>query len=1302
MPARDPSTGRSMKGGGTLGEATVGLGIDATNAERGAVQAATAMETLTKKAEAVGKTFNTMGNKLMLGGTALAGFYVGALKSAMDFEKGLAGVRTMMGETNDNEVRQLGIGIQDLSVKFGQDITSATKAAYDALSASVPKDNILSFLDEAGKLAIAGVTDVSTTVDVLTSVVNSYGEKLAEYGDYTDRARAVSDMLFQTVVAGKTTMTELAPAMGLVAAVAASAGIAIKELGAMFATTTAMGTGTAESATALKAVMMGLLKPTDQTTQEFERLNINLKGFQEGEITLAELFQQVSKATGGSTQALAKLWAEKTAVVAITQILSGEMGAFNEKLEGQKNNLDATNKAYEVNAQTLSQKWATAVQSAKTLYRELGMAVTGTGDTLTKAAEWFQDMTTYIRENGDEVGKWMERIKNVTIAMLALGAAFKISAAVMGLAKAFQFLSMVTTTQLLPALEALKLWWIASPGWTLAAAASVAFMVKQLYDLYKEYQKLQEAERNLAATHRELNSATDEYQKKLVSTGQLTQQQVDSINKIADAEERNRRTREVVMLNTIKEQRHFTEEMVAAEEERVGRALSVEERYQLAVKTQRTTGFAYHISQVQQTAEKLLTTNETYIGMLADAAGLEKKEYDKKKEYVKNYAVETQLRYSEIMQYINYKLAAQNQEMATEEEVAAAREVAAQAEISILDALLLLRRNYTSQQIQQMNLLQAKKQELSDAEKASADAEAFDIEELRKKFQQYYDEQMGMYNMLIGEQQTLIERRREIEQTARDAGRANNAEELLEMQMLSNQYVMYGRMATEAHANAAKALVDLANTMSEAGKPMEDALRQMADATGQAAENMAADMLDLINKNEGYVNSVLIGTPKVMAQMSSMSENAKTALMYIIAANKDYGSSVEETQSLVETQFNRISIEAARLADKYGPAMDALKEANKKIAPSHRESPSPLDIFMGDMGTIENRVAEMVGNTSSSLDGLRGAWFGFMGVLDSVIEKGKEALNAINPWARNSPSLVDNTMTGTSAIVSAWQAFNKTFIPLVMDAHDAMTYLDPSMRHSPSLIDRILAGWDYLTKEEQKAMRRRLASFVNANKQMLNSLQQFYASGRALGVTWSSGMTFDPTAASNAAELVGEHPDWLTARELVALLRQLQIATGSGMSMSDLLGILGVALRDAGAQAAAGDLVDGVDTTGLTGKTRKTRKKQSSGFGDNYADVSMAYGTPVTSASDYLLQAYAERVASSLNSVIGGGSGLVNAITELTSAVRDPFTLDTGSGDVTVNAEFNFDIGNIRSDADIISLVKQVVDAMQKARWRNR
>ena len=142
---------------------------------------------------------------------------------------------------------------EDLSSETGLSASAVSEAAYSAISAGQSTGDALEFVATAAKLAKGGFTDVSTATDVLTTALNAYGLS-------ADQVTHVSDVLIETQNEGKTTVAELASAMGKVIPTAAAAGVGIEDLSSQYVALTKNGIATAEATTYINGMLNELTK----------------------------------------------------------------------------------------------------------------------------------------------------------------------------------------------------------------------------------------------------------------------------------------------------------------------------------------------------------------------------------------------------------------------------------------------------------------------------------------------------------------------------------------------------------------------------------------------------------------------------------------------------------------------------------------------------------------------------------------------------------------------------------------------------------------------------------------------------------------------------------------------------------------------------------------------------------------------------------------------------------------------------------------------------------------------------------
>jgi TP901 family phage tail tape measure protein len=215
--------------------------------------------------------FNRISGSIIRATAVLATFTITAVAigssigAAKRFGRQMAEISTLIDDA-ETSLTSYSEVVDDLIRTYGGDFQSTTKALYDTISAgNSTVAEASKILTAANVAAIAGVSDIATATDALTTVINSYGFS-------ADQAGRVSDILFKTIKAGKTTLTELAPVLGQVTSTAASMGVSFEEVGAVLATATAKGIRTSQAVTGLKATLANIIKPTKDAEDMMARL----------------------------------------------------------------------------------------------------------------------------------------------------------------------------------------------------------------------------------------------------------------------------------------------------------------------------------------------------------------------------------------------------------------------------------------------------------------------------------------------------------------------------------------------------------------------------------------------------------------------------------------------------------------------------------------------------------------------------------------------------------------------------------------------------------------------------------------------------------------------------------------------------------------------------------------------------------------------------------------------------------------------------------------------------------------------
>jgi TP901 family phage tail tape measure protein len=357
-------------------------------------------------AEKVGSAFHKAGQKITSVGKAIAPVSAGmatalgaSVKSASDFTNGMAKMSTLF-DTQKVSVSDLSKQFINLSNKTGLASTELAEAGYQALSAGVDVNNAVSFVETAGNLAKAGFTSTATAVDVLTTAMNAYGEQAGT-------AEEISNKLVRTQNLGKTTVDELASAMGKVIPTASAMGVNIDNLTSGYVMLTKQGIATAEATTYLNSMMNELGDSgTDLGGIIKEKTGMSFQECMQSGMSLAEVLQVTKQYADENGIAYNELWSSAEAGKAGLSILNGGVEEFNNTVGIMASKTDDVGEALN-KLETPSVKVKKALNQVKNAGIEFGTtimsALAPTLEKVTglieKATTWFNSLDEKTKQN---------------------------------------------------------------------------------------------------------------------------------------------------------------------------------------------------------------------------------------------------------------------------------------------------------------------------------------------------------------------------------------------------------------------------------------------------------------------------------------------------------------------------------------------------------------------------------------------------------------------------------------------------------------------------------------------------------------------------------------------------------------------------------------------------------------------------------------------------------------------------------------------------------------------------------------
>lgn len=232
--------------GRKIGDLIIRIGADSYNFVQKIGQVDRELKAFAKKTETLGKQIS------MYFSAPLAAIGTASLMMSGKFDKSMREVSTLSNDISRN-LTGFSADIVNMTKQVPIGADAAAKALYQIVSAGHDGAQGMKVLEVSARAAIAGVTDVTTAADAITTLLNAY--KIS-----AKNAEAISDQLFTTVRLGKTTFGQLGTSIAQVAPIAASFGIETEQILAAVATLTKSGTPTAQAMTQIRAAIIAASK----------------------------------------------------------------------------------------------------------------------------------------------------------------------------------------------------------------------------------------------------------------------------------------------------------------------------------------------------------------------------------------------------------------------------------------------------------------------------------------------------------------------------------------------------------------------------------------------------------------------------------------------------------------------------------------------------------------------------------------------------------------------------------------------------------------------------------------------------------------------------------------------------------------------------------------------------------------------------------------------------------------------------------------------------------------------------------
>ena len=328
-------------------------------------------------------------------------FGADAVKSAAAFETKMKNVGTLLDGTTDQvnkRLGELGDDVLKVSNSTGLATDELSDGLYQIISAVGDSEDSIKQMEVAAKAAAAGGATTTDAINLLTAVTKGYGDTSNE------AFQKASDLSFITVKLGQTSFPELAASMGKVVPLASALNVSQEELYGTFATLTGVTGSTAEVATQMKAVMSGLMSPTDNMTKA-----LNSLGYSNANAALESLGFQgtldaLGKTVGGDTQLLAKMFSSVEAQTAVLALAGSQADNLTEKTQAMYEATGATDRAFGIQTDTLEYTIQVIKNLGTNFMTEVGRKI------LPIVKNVAQKVLPMIQDGLDKIGPVVDRI----------------------------------------------------------------------------------------------------------------------------------------------------------------------------------------------------------------------------------------------------------------------------------------------------------------------------------------------------------------------------------------------------------------------------------------------------------------------------------------------------------------------------------------------------------------------------------------------------------------------------------------------------------------------------------------------------------------------------------------------------------------------------------------------------------------------------------------------------------------------------------------------------------------------------
>ncbi len=375
------------------------------------------------KAEKVGGTLTSVGQKLLPLSTGIAGLGVAAVKTTADFDSEMSKVSAISGATG-TDLDKLRGKAREMGAKTKFSASEAAQGMQYMAMAGWKTQDMMDGLEGIMNLAAASGEDLASTSDIVTDALTAFGLSAKDSSHFSDILAAASSNANTNVSMMGETFKYAAPVLGSLGYTAEDAALAIGLMANA-------GIKSSQAGTSLRGAITNLAKPTDTVAAAMDKYGISLTDSSGKMLSLRELMEQLRQKLGGLSEAEQ---AQATAALFGKEAMSGMLAIINgsdkdfEKLAGAIDNCDGSS---EKMANTMNDNLQGQITILMSQLQELAISF---GEILMPK---IRDIVTHIQNFVDKLNA-MDEGQKETILRIGMFAA-ALAPMLMGLGKVITF-----------------------------------------------------------------------------------------------------------------------------------------------------------------------------------------------------------------------------------------------------------------------------------------------------------------------------------------------------------------------------------------------------------------------------------------------------------------------------------------------------------------------------------------------------------------------------------------------------------------------------------------------------------------------------------------------------------------------------------------------------------------------------------------------------------------------------------------------------------------------------------------------